>query len=87
MKVHDYANPSLHLTEPNTFTTMFNSAEFRIVHPLDDAPEAKLFSLASSGQMAMSPTVKWSLIVLRTYLILITGLVLFRVAQLSVMHH
>ena len=53
-----------------------------VVHPLDDVPEEKVDTDAL-GPMAMTASVRWSLISLRAYLILMFGLVLYRVVQLS----
>ena len=53
-----------------------------VVHPLDDIPEEKVDTDAL-GPMAMTASVRWSLISLRGYLILMFLLVLFRVVQLA----
>ncbi|HLJ64782.1 MAG TPA: hypothetical protein VKT70_11790 [Stellaceae bacterium] len=50
----------------------------RVIHPLDDLPETKL-SPEGLGRMAMNPAVRWSLILLRSYLAVIMALVLYRV--------
>lgn len=52
-----------------------------VVHPLDDAPEKKR-TVEGLGQMHMSPAVKFSLYTLRGYLILITLLAFYRLADL-----
>jgi hypothetical protein len=56
--------------------------EYVVVHPLDDVPEEKVDTEAL-GPMAMTASVKWSLISLRAYLVLMIGLVFYRVAALA----
>jgi hypothetical protein len=56
--------------------------EFLVVHPLDDAPEAKV-ETEHLGPMQMTPTVKVCLFALRGYLLLMFGLLAFRVLQLA----
>lgn len=58
----------------------------RVIHPLDDTLEEKRFIPANAGHMHMSRTVRWSLGVLRAYLLLITILVIVRVVQLAGAH-
>jgi len=53
-----------------------------IVHPLDDLPEEKV-DTENLGRMAMTGAVKWSLLSLRAYLVVMTVLVLYRVLQLA----
>lgn len=53
-----------------------------VIHPLDDAPEAKL-DPGRLGPMTMTPQLRWSLFVLRGYLILMLLLVLVRVLELA----
>ena len=53
-----------------------------IVHPLDDVPEAKV-DTESLGRMPMTPAVRWSLISLRGYLILMTLMVLWTVVRMA----
>jgi len=52
-----------------------------VVHPLDDVPEKKR-DLSSLGPMAMTKSVRTSLLVLRAYLILMASLVLYRFISL-----
>jgi hypothetical protein len=52
------------------------------VHPLDDLPEEKV-DTENLGRMAITGAVKWSLLSLRAYLIVMTVLVLYRVLQLA----
>lgn len=49
-----------------------------VIHPLDDAPEAKV-DTAALGPMKMTLSVKLSLMSLRAYLILMLLLVFYRV--------
>ncbi len=53
-----------------------------VVHPLDDVPEAKV-DIEALGPMPMTPSVKWSLISLRGYLLLMIALVFYRVLGLA----
>lgn len=53
-----------------------------VVHPLDDIPEEKV-NTETLGPMPMTASVRWSLISLRAYLILMLGLVFYRVLQLA----
>ena len=55
---------------------------FRIIHPLDDTREEKV-NVDDLGPMPMTKTVRWSLIALRTYLVLMAALVFAKVIQLS----
>jgi hypothetical protein len=49
----------------------------RVVHPLDDVPEEKLFR-PDLGRIAMTRTVRLSLLALRVYLLLMLGLLAAR---------
>ena len=53
-----------------------------VVHPLDDVPEEKV-DTDTLGPMPMTASVKWSLVSLRAYLILMFVLVLYHVVQLA----
>jgi hypothetical protein len=55
---------------------------FVVVHPLDDAPEEKV-ETEHLGPMRMTRTVKICLFALRGYLLLMFGLLAFRVLQLA----
>jgi hypothetical protein len=59
---------------------------FSVVHPLDDAPEEKV-DTEHLGPMPMTRTVRMSLLALRGYLLLMFGLLGFRVLQLAGMVH
>ncbi len=53
-----------------------------VVHPLDDLPEEKV-DTEHLGAMAMTRSVKWSLVSLRAYLVLMFVLVLYHVLGLA----
>jgi hypothetical protein len=53
--------------------------DVRVIHPLDDEPETKLYR-PELGQMRMTRPVRVSLLLLRCYLILMLLLVTLRVA-------
>lgn len=55
---------------------------FTVVHPLDDAPEEKV-NTQHLGPMPMTRTVRICLFALRGYLLLMFGLLGFRVLQLA----
>ncbi len=55
---------------------------FRVVHPLDDAPESKL-DTAHLEPMRMTRSVRYSLVALRGYLVLMVVLVLYHVLTLA----
>ena len=59
---------------------------FTIVHPLDDAPEEKV-DTEHLGAMKMTMTVRVCLFALRGYLLLMFGLLGFRVLQLAGVIH
>lgn len=59
-------------------TTMTNC--YQVIHPLDDVPEQKC-TTEGLGTMALRPAVKYSLLSLRLYLILMGALVVYRVCQ------
>jgi hypothetical protein len=55
---------------------------FSIVHPLDDQPEEKV-DTEHLGPMQMTMTVRICLVALRGYLLLMFGLLGFRVLELA----
>ncbi len=59
---------------------------FYVVHPLDDIPEKKC-SPDELGPMTMSPSVKFSLMALRGYLVLMGVLVFYHVLSLAGLFH
>jgi hypothetical protein len=56
--------------------------DFRVVHPLDDQPEQKCSS-DGLGQIAMTPSVRLSLKILRGYLILMSLMLIYHVLDLA----
>lgn len=54
---------------------------FVVVHPLDDSEEEKV-DIKKIGPMLLSKGQKFSLVCLRCYMILILGLVIYRVISL-----
>ncbi len=56
--------------------------QYLVVHPLDDLPEQKV-DTAGLGPMLMTRSVRFSLLALRTYLVLMMLLVLYHVADLA----
>jgi hypothetical protein len=55
---------------------------FRVIHPLDDAPEQKCVS-EGLGQIAMTSSVRLSLKILRGYLVLMSAMLLYHVLDLA----
>ena len=55
---------------------------FVVVHPLDDVPETKV-DTESLGPMAMTRSVRLSLLSLRAYLILMVLMVVYHVVMLA----
>lgn len=55
---------------------------FKVIHPLQDQPEKKLQS-EGLGPIKMTAGVKISLLVLRAYLILMTLMLIYHVADLA----
>jgi hypothetical protein len=69
----------------STMTQALNEEleRYVVVHPLDDVPEEKV-DTESLGPMPMTASVKWSLVSLRAYLVLMVALVFYRVVSLAV---
>ena len=65
-----------------TIQNSYNPEYFRVIHPLQDVPEAKC-STEGLGHISMTPTVRISLTLLRGYLILMSGMLLYHVLDLS----
>ena len=55
---------------------------FLVIHPLDDVQETKI-DTSALGAMPMTPSVKFSLLALRGYLILMMMLLLYHVLDLA----
>ena len=53
-----------------------------VIHPLDDAPEQKV-DTSALGRMKMTRSVRLSLFSLQAYLVLMLGLVVYRVCCLA----
>jgi hypothetical protein len=69
-----------------TLQNSFAPEYFRVIHPLDDAPEPKC-SADGLGHMTMTPAVRISLTVLRGYLILMTMMLGYHVLDLAGVLH
>jgi hypothetical protein len=67
-------------------TTVDERTFFSVVHPLDDAPEEKV-DTEQLGPMQMTKTVRICLFALRGYLLLMLGMLGFRVLQLAGVLH
>jgi hypothetical protein len=59
---------------------------FRVIHPLNDRPERKC-STEGLGHIAMTPAVRISLTVLRGYLIVMSGMLLYQVLDMAGVFH
>lgn len=53
------------------------SDSYLIVHPLFDEPEEKI-DIDAAGPLVLTKSVKWSLVTLRAYLIVMIGLAFYR---------
>ena len=65
-----------------TLVTEVPENHFVVVHPLDDLPEEKI-DTSALGPMPMTASVRYSLMALRGYLILMMLLVLYHVMDLA----
>jgi hypothetical protein len=65
-----------------TVQNSYQPEYFRVVHPLEDVPEQKRVS-EGLGQIAMTPSVRLSLKMLRGYLLLMTAMLLYHVLDLA----
>lgn len=61
---------------------MTTTREFLVIHPLDDVVEQKI-ATKHLGPMRMTPAVRWSLLALRGYLLLMSALVLYHALDLA----
>ena len=66
----------------NPIETKEQDTRFVVIHPLDDVPEEKV-DIESLGPMAMTSSVRISLLSLRAYLVLMILLVFYRVVTLA----
>ena len=57
--------------------------QYLVIHPLDDAPEAKLVVTPEMGRIKLTRSVKASLFALRAYLIIMLVLVAYRVITMA----
>jgi hypothetical protein len=69
-----------------TIQNSYAPKSFRVIHPLDDAPEQKC-SADGLGHIAMTPGVRISLTVLRGYLIVMTLMLGYHVLDLAGVIH
>lgn len=65
-----------------TMQSAYDFEGFRVIHPLEDAPEQKC-ETEGIGPIAMTPSVRFSLIVLRGYLILMTVMLVWHVLEMA----
>jgi hypothetical protein len=65
-----------------SLTRNTNESAYWVVHPLDDLPEQKR-EVSALGPMPMTFSVRLSLLALRGYLLLMTGLVAYRFLGLA----
>ena len=65
-----------------TMQNFYESKSFRVIHPLEDVAEQKCVS-EGLGQIAITPSVRLSLKILRGYLILMTAMLLYHVLDLA----
>lgn len=70
----------------SSIVSNYDSGVFAVVHPLDDQPEQK-YSDESLGPMKMGRSVRFSLFVLRAYLVAMVGLVVYRLLELTAFTH
>jgi hypothetical protein len=68
------------MTNPIELNELAN--RFVVIHPLDDVPEEKV-DTDRLGPMAMTPSVRISLVSLRAYLVLMMLMVFYRVLVLA----
>jgi hypothetical protein len=69
-----------------TIQNAYDPEYFRVIHPLDDAPEQKCSS-EGLGHIVMTPAVRVSLTVLRCYLIVMTMMLGYHVLDLAGVIH
>jgi hypothetical protein len=69
-------------TIPNLIELKELTSHYVVIHPLDDVPEEKV-STENLGPMAMTASVRISLLSLRAYLVVMMFLVLYHVLDLA----
>jgi hypothetical protein len=65
-----------------TTQNSYQPESFRVIHPLEDTPEQKCVS-EGLGLIAISPRIRLSLKILRSYPILMTAMLLYHVLDLA----
>ncbi len=55
---------------------------YYVVHPLDDEPEEKI-DVENAGPMEMTPSVRYSLLALQIYLVIMLALLAYRVLVMA----
>lgn len=74
------------MNKMNNSIDMNVNPDFYVVHPLFDKPEEKL-NPDSVGTMKMTKSVKYSLMALRVYLILMIGMAFYRTLTMGGILH
>ena len=69
-----------------TLQNSYTPEYFRVIHPLHDEPEKKC-STEGIGRIAMTPAVRISLKLLRGYLLMMSGMLLYHVLDLAGVFH
>jgi hypothetical protein len=69
-----------------TLQNSYAPGYFRVIHPLNDRPERKC-STEGLGHIAMTPAVRISLTVLRGYLVVMSGMLLYHVLDMAGLFH
>lgn len=69
-----------------TMQNTYNPEYFEVIHPLNDAPEEKCKS-EGLGPIEMTAGVRISLKVLRGYLLLMSGMLVYHVLDLAGIFH
>jgi hypothetical protein len=65
-----------------TMQNSYQPKSLRVIHPLDDAPEEKCKS-DGLGPIAMTTTARMALKVLRGYLLLMSGMLVYHVLDVA----
>lgn len=69
-----------------TIQNSYQPESFRVIHPLDDVMEQKCTS-EGLGHIEMTRPVRWSLKILRAYLLLMSALLVYHVLDLAGIFH
>jgi hypothetical protein len=70
----------------SAINTTPNLTEFHVIHPLDDVAETKC-STEGLGPIRMTPAVRFSLRILRGYLLAMTLMLIYHVLDLAGLLH